>query len=223
LSALNALLSLPGVFVTGTDTGVGKTEIACALVRAARGLGWGVGVMKPVATGMDENEGLPEDTRRLMDASFCSDPAAWVTPIRFHTPCAPPIAARREGGRVDWTPVEEAYRKLRRRHSCLIVEGVGGVRSPMTDREDCIDWAVRFGLPLVLVVPVRLGMINQAALALDAIRSRAAPAGSGGIRLSGVVLNHLAEREPPTASEDVEWLRLRHPEVEMVEYRRVQT
>lgn len=139
---------LSGLFVTGTDTGVGKTFVACALARALRSRGFDVGVMKPYATGSRD------DARRLIRAAGVDDPLDLVNPVFFRPPAAPWIAAR--GRRIDHAMVYAAYRRLRR-HEVLLVEGFGGLMSPIAP-----DLMQRgFGLPMLIVTRPDLGTLNH--------------------------------------------------------------
>lgn len=187
----------PGLFITGTDTGVGKTGVACDLVRALRARGIDVGVMKPLASGGP----FPgPDARALRDAAGCDDPWDLVSPVHFETPCAPPIAAAREGRAVDREACLRAYRRLRARHATLVVEGIGGVLCPVTQTETLADWIGAFDLPVVLVVPVRLGMLSQTLLCFEALRSRSPT-------LHAIIANHVSRDTHRTANEDVAFLR----------------
>src|SRR6187455_1962253 len=117
---------MPGVFVTGTDTGVGKTVVAGAIAGAMLGRGMDAGVMKPVATGADPGEQLPPDAAFLVRLAGVSDPPDLVCPVRLQAPLAPWVAARLEGREVDVGGILRAYHALRLRHEWLIVEGAGG-------------------------------------------------------------------------------------------------
>ncbi|MBI4230151.1 MAG: dethiobiotin synthase [Planctomycetes bacterium] len=189
----------PGLFVAGTDTGVGKTSVACDLARALRARGVDVGVMKPLATGGP----FPgPDARALREAAGCDDAWDLVSPVHFETPCAPPIAAAREGRPVDRNACLRAYRRLRERHATLIVEGIGGILCPVTATGTLADWIGDFDLPVALVVPSRLGMLSQTLLCVEALSGRALP-------LHSIVVNHISSGPHPTAREDATFLRER--------------
>jgi dethiobiotin synthetase len=167
-----------GVFVTGTDTGVGKTLVSCALLHALRRAGVRVGAMKPIAAGAEERGGplVNDDTQALLQA-LGAEPgdAADVTPILMRTPIAPHIAARVEGREIAWPPVRQAHERIRERCDFLVVEGVGGFRVPLGDDWDTVDLAVRFGLPVVMVVGMRLGCLNHALLTAECIARAGLP------------------------------------------------
>ncbi len=170
-----------GIFVTGTDTGVGKTVAACALLRAyaARGLR-SVG-MKPVATG-NADSGGNEDVTALEAAGNVDAPAAARNPYALVPAIAPHLAARRTGVQIELARIDAAYRELARFADRIVVEGAGGVFSPLDDEHDMLDIASTIGLPVLLVVGVRLGCLNHALLSALAIRAR-------GLMLAGWVAN----------------------------------
>lgn len=178
-----------GIFVTGTDTGVGKTLIACGLAAWARHRGLDVGVMKPVATGGrwlrdgSHRRRVSDDAIQLAQASASHDAWSLINPICFQEPLAPSTAAQRAHTPLHLETVYRAFRILRARHDLLIVEGVGGLLVPLTQRLTVADVAQRLGLPLVLVARPGLGTLNHTFLSLHVIRE---------LRLSfaGVVINH---------------------------------
>jgi len=163
-----------GIFVTGTDTGVGKTFVAAALARAMCGLGIDVGVMKPVASGCVSRRGamVSDDAEILTGAACVDDPDEDVCPLRFALPLGPSVAARREGRRLDLRKVHAALGRLRRRHEFLIVEGVGGLAVPLNGRKDVADLARETKLPLLVVAADRLGVLNHTALTLEYARTK---------------------------------------------------
>ncbi|MBI4570011.1 MAG: dethiobiotin synthase [Planctomycetes bacterium] len=176
----------PGLFVTGTDTSVGKTVISCALAVGFRARGSRVGVMKPVATGAEPFPGgwAAEDTLLLQAAAGVDDPLDEITPALFAPPIAPHAAAAREGATIDLPALVAAFRRLSRRHGCMVVEGVGGLLTPLTRDALLADLIAEFGLPLVVVARAGLGTINHALLTLEAARRR-------GLAVLGVVVNGL--------------------------------
>jgi len=180
----------PGVFVTGTDTGVGKTLVSCALIHAARARGVAVAPMKPVAAGaMRTDDGwVNEDTAALMEAAGTA-PArrADVTPVLLREPMAPHIAARREARRIGAAPILAAYARLREDGAFVVVEGVGGFMVPLDADFDSVALARALGLPVVLVVGLRLGCLNHALLSAAAIRS-------AGLELAGWIANAIDPR-----------------------------
>jgi dethiobiotin synthetase len=171
-----------GLFVTGTDTGVGKTLVACALVHRLREKGWSVAGMKPVAAGCED--GRFPDVEALADASGRPFPRALINPYPLALPIAPHLAARAEGVEIRPQPILEAFRHLAREAEGVIVEGVGGFRVPLASDWDTADLAVRLALPMILVVGMRLGCLNHALLTGEAIRAR-------GLHLAGWVANTL--------------------------------
>lgn len=177
------LSDLPeGVFVAGTDTDAGKTVVACLAARAAASLGRAVAVMKPVASGG------PDDVERLLAACGREIPRSEANPFCFRAPLAPPLAARLEGKEVDWGAILAARQALARRGDFLVVEGAGGLLSPVARGKTCLDLARAVGLPLWVVVPARVGMIHQAASTLLAARSLGAPA--AGFVVCGISARH---------------------------------
>ena len=162
-----------GVFVTGTDTGVGKTIAACALIHALSQRGVRVHPMKPIAAGSAEHSGRPAnaDTLALMGAAGL-DPAAidTITPVLLHEPLAPHIAARREDRRITLAPIRAAFARASACAPFIVAEGVGGFVVPLADDLDTVDLARELALPIVLVVGLRLGCLNHALLTERAIR-----------------------------------------------------
>ncbi len=169
-----------GLFVTGTDTGVGKTEVACALVRGWRARGLDVGAMKPAQSGHDVGE--RSDAERLAEAAGGGDPMELVCPYSFGPPLAPGVAARLAGASVSMARLLEAARALAARHAALVVEGAGGLMTPLGERETFADLAVALGLPALVVARAGLGTVNHAALTCEALRRR-------GVEVVAVVLN----------------------------------
>ena len=177
-----------GLFVTGTDTGVGKTVVACALAAWARHQGVDVGVMKPVATGGrflangTPGRWVSDDARRLAAAADVDDPWSLINPICFKEPLAPWTAARRARRAIRLDTPLAAFRSLRRRHSFVIVEGVGGLLVPLGPRATVADLAKRLGLPLVLVARPGLGTLNHTLLTLECARRLRLP-------VRGIIVN----------------------------------
>lgn len=155
-------------FVTGTDTGVGKTLISCALLHAFAALGKSVVGMKPVAAGCDD-DGLNEDVKRLRAASNISARLGQINPYSFFQPVAPHIAARHAGAHINLEHILESYRELASQAEVVIVEGAGGILVPLNDTQDSADLARVLGLPLILVVGMQLGCLNHALLTMRAI------------------------------------------------------
>ena len=168
----------PGVFITGTDTGVGKTLVGCALIHALTARGMKVLPMKPIAAGAVIHDGgwANEDSIALLRAAD-GHPARMrdVTPVLLRQPMAPHIAAARENRRITLEPILASYRKLAGEAEFMVVEGVGGFRVPLDVDLDTVDLARAIGLPMLLVVGLRLGCLNHALLTADAIRAAGLP------------------------------------------------
>ena len=161
-----------GYFVTGTDTGVGKTTVAVALIHALRERGLTVAAMKPVAAGGEWVNGLlvNEDVSALSAAANVSADASLINPFAFVPPIAPHIAAMQVGIEIDLDKIMSAYTALSGMADVVVVEGVGGFRVPLGKDWDAADMAVTLGLPVVLVVGIRLGCLNHALLTAEAIK-----------------------------------------------------
>ncbi len=155
-----------GFFVTGTDTGVGKTRVSAGLIAALRGQGLRVAGMKPVASGCTATPaGLRnDDALALIAASGLDLPYEWVNPYKFAPAVAPHLAAAEAGVTIRFTAIEQALGRLAAQTDCVVVEGVGGWRVPLGQDGDVADLAMRLQLPVVLVVGLRLGCLNHAAL-----------------------------------------------------------
>ncbi len=171
-------------FVTGTDTEIGKTLVASALVHMQAQRGWRVAAMKPVAAGAEWRDGrwCNEDADALAACVSVKLPQALTTPYLFQTPAAPRIAASLEGKVIDSKHLLDCYRQVRAQADAVVVEGVGGFRVPLNYSYDTADLAKDLGLPVVLVVGMRLGCISQALLTAEAIKAR-------GLSLMGWVAN----------------------------------
>jgi len=161
-----------GLFITGTDTGVGKTRVACLIVRALAGTGLSVAVMKPVAAGSIATPEGPrsEDALALIAASNVRAPYEEVNPYCLAAPVSPHIAAREQGVRVEPARLAECFRRLAARADCVVVEGAGGWRVPVNEHGFIADAATMLGLPVLLVVGLRLGCLNHALLTHEAVR-----------------------------------------------------
>jgi dethiobiotin synthetase len=161
-----------GVFVTGTDTGVGKTVVACALLRALAARGVDVMPMKPIAAGASRHSGrwANDDTVALLRAAGRDETRVDdVTPILLREPMAPHIAAARENRRIGLEPVRSAFQRLAANGEFVVAEGVGGFVVPLDRALDTVDLVRVLGLPVLLVVGLRLGCLNHALLTARAI------------------------------------------------------
>jgi dethiobiotin synthetase len=179
-------MSARGIFVTGTDTSVGKTLVACALLHACAAHGLRAVGMKPVASGADlvDGELRNGDVEQLLAASSVRVPRALMNVYCFAAPVSPHIAAHAAGVAIEIASVERAYHALAQRADVVVVEGVGGFRVPLDEARDTSDLAAALRLPVVMVVGMRLGCLNHALLTAAAIQAR-------GLRLAGWIANHV--------------------------------
>ncbi|WP_367394764.1 dethiobiotin synthase [Cupriavidus sp. Agwp_2] len=176
-------------FVTGTDTGVGKTHASATLLHALNGAGYRSAGMKPVASGSDWRDGHwhNDDVAQLRAASSVTVPLGHTCPFLLRTPCSPHLAAAQEGVRITRAPIRAAFDALRQQADAVVVEGVGGFHVPLDAgavRWSTADLAVMLGLPVVMVVGIRLGCLNHAVLTAEAIRAR-------GLLLAGWIANRI--------------------------------
>ena len=173
-------------FVTGTDTGVGKTLITAALLHALAKTGLRVTGMKPIAAGAEliDGELWNEDVAMLAAASNTNLPRELTTPYLLREPAAPHIAAQLENVKLDMQQLLDCYQQIAQQSDCVIVEGVGGFCVPINDDVDTADLAVQLDLDVVMVVGLRLGCINHALLTAEAIKAR-------GLNLVGWVANQI--------------------------------
>ena len=203
---------MPSYFITGTDTGVGKTRATCALIHALRQLGHGRVVgMKPVAAGCDWIAGPPghpgqwlnEDVAQIRAASSLRVPPAFDNPYALPEAVSPHIAARRAGVQIDLSHIEASFHALCQHADAVVVEGAGGFIVPLCEQagvfETSADLAQRLRLPVILVVGVRLGCLNHALLTQEAILAR-------GLTLAGWIAN-LIDPDMPEQAANVATLR----------------
>lgn len=177
--------------MTGTDTGVGKTHVACGLVRALVAAGLSVGVMKPVETGVAAATAPGPDTAALMVAAGYSGPVEAVCPFTYALPASPLAAARVEGGAVEMAPIQAAFDHICAGSDVVVVEGAGGWAVPVAEGIDMGDLAGSLGLPVLVVARRGLGTVNHTRLTVDAVRAR-------GLPVLGVVLNGPEDPEDPS-------------------------
>lgn len=184
-----------GVFITGTDTGVGKTMVGGILAAGLRARGVDVGVMKPLESGCCRQNGRlqPQDALLLKEMAGVDDDIDLICPYCFEQPLAPGIAAEREGVEIDLARIVRAYEELKRLHEVIIVEGAGGVLVPVTAGLLAPDLMRVFGLPLLVVARARLGTINHTLLTINEARRLS-------LEVMGVVLNQ-DDPVPDPASE----------------------
>jgi dethiobiotin synthetase len=194
-----------GAFVTGTDTDCGKTVVACGLVAALRSRGLRVGVMKPVSAGSEPTpDGLRnQDALDLMAESGLGLPYETVNPWVFAPAIAPHIAAAQAGTPIRFAPLFDAFARVSAAGDAVVVEGAGGWRVPLGPDGDMADLAAALGLPVLLVVGLRLGCLSHALLTAESIERR-------GCRLAGWIGNRVDPRMA-VAEENVATLRERLP------------
>ncbi|HTN72968.1 MAG TPA: dethiobiotin synthase [Methylomirabilota bacterium] len=175
-----------GIFITGTETGVGKTFFACGLAALLREAGYRVGVMKPAETGCAERDGriFPEDAVHLKEASGCDVTLEKICPYQFRDPLAPSVAAEREGLRIDIDRLMGIYNEISSNHDITLVEGAGGLMVPVLPSYTYADLAGVLKLPVIVVAANRLGVINHLLLTLE-------HASCKGLRVLGYVLNQV--------------------------------
>jgi dethiobiotin synthetase len=183
-----AVKGLPskGIFIAGTDTGVGKTLIACALLHAFAARGLRVVAMKPVAAGAVCRRGVwhNDDVLRLRAAANVDAPLAAVNPYCFAPPIAPHIAAREAGQTIRMAMITKNYSQLASSADRVVVEGAGGLLVPLGGKLSVVDIPARLGLPVVLVVGLRLGCLNHALLSVEVLQAR-------GLYLAGWIANRI--------------------------------
>ena len=175
-----------GVFVTGTDTEVGKTVVTACLVSLLSNKGLDVGVMKPVETGCPKRKGrlVPRDAIFLKATSRSKDDLSLINPYRFSKPLAPLIAAETDHKEINKEKISSAYHRLRGRHDILFVEGAGGLLVPLTRKLTNLDLILKLNIPLVVVVGSKLGAVNHTLLTLNWAREN-------GVKILGIFINQL--------------------------------
>lgn len=171
-----------GIFITGTDTGVGKTLVAAALALHLKKRGLSVGVMKPIETGRSAGRESRSDAVRLRSIIESEEPLGAICPYSFEPPVAPLTAAQLDGQTINPDTIRRIYRLLSSRYECMVVEGVGGVHVPITRNSNVMDLVKLLRLPVVVVGRSGLGGINHALLTIDALRRKR-------IQLIALVLN----------------------------------
>lgn len=190
-------MSTPGVFIAGTDTGIGKTRITCGLLDALRAQGRAACGMKPVATGIAQDwhhsQDLDEDVSLIASKSYLRhghvrtaaiERLADLNPYRFEPPVSPHLAAAQAGTQIEPSVVAAAAQRLAEHCDVLLVEGTGGWLAPISERATMADIAHALRLPVVLVVGMRLGCLNHALLTVQAIAT-------SGLTLAGWIANHV--------------------------------
>ena len=192
-------------FITGTDTEIGKTLTTCAMLHALAAQGARAAGMKPVAAGANWQDGAwhNDDSDAIAAAANVALPPKLAAPYLLRTPAAPHIAAAIDDTIISAPHLLDCYRQITHMADAVVVEGVGGFRVPLAENLDSADLAVQFGLPVVLVVGLRLGCINHALLTAEAIAAR-------GLTLAGWVANAV-DPTMPYQSENVAALMARLP------------
>ena len=203
-------LHTPGLLVTGTDTGVGKTVVTCALAAALRRRrpDWKLGVCKPFSTGCRrDREGLVNpDAEALAHFADCRAPLATINPIRYQPPLAPAVAAEQTGEPVDWAALGRALTDLDRESDALLIEGVGGILVPLdpaSPRLTVLDFAAALGYPVLVVARSVLGTLNHTAMTVRLLEEK-------GLRVAGIVMNgydaDVAHADDPSILTNRQWL-----------------
>lgn len=191
---------MSGIFITGTDTGVGKTLVSAGLLRALRGAGVDAVPMKPVQTGCVRRRGVwvaPDLALSLKTAGLdpSADEIARMAPYCFHPACSPHLAARLAGRRISLLIIRRAFRQLQGAHDVVVVEGAGGVLVPLDRQRTMVDMMKSLALPIVLVARPGLGTINHTLLSIHALRH-------AGLTVKAVVLNQSSSGRPGEIERD---------------------
>jgi dethiobiotin synthetase len=179
-------ISKKGIFISGTDTGVGKTYVACSLAYLLRSRGINVGVMKPFATGTNiySQKFMSEDTANLAVAANVSDTDDEINPTFFPIAASPLMASVITKGKVSLKNNLRAFRRLKEKHDFILVEGIGGIMVPLTSTHVLADFVKLTTLPVIIVTSVKLGSINHALLTVAACEKY-------GLPISGIVINRM--------------------------------
>ncbi len=187
----------PGLFITGTSTEVGKTVVASLIARALVRGGHRVGVYKPAASGCRRQDGrlMCDDAVTLWQAAGERGALGDVCPQMFEAPLAPHLAAQAEGRRLDPALLRSGLDRARNGNDVVLVEGSGGLMSPLGEEEYVADLALDFGFPLIVVAVNRLGVINQTLQTLIT-----ASTFRDGLEVAGIVLNHPRQAPPDDVS-----------------------
>lgn len=201
----NCMNTRGAVFIAGTDTGIGKTHVACALLHAMRAAGDTSCGMKPVASGcVATAQGLRnDDALALQAASSGSPPYASINPVSLRDPLSPHLAAAHDGVSIELAPLRHAFDALRDEFDQVVVEGIGGWLVPLGPHLLASDIAIEWQLPVILVVGLRLGCLNHALLSARAIQA-------DGCRLLGWIGNQI-DPQMEALEENLDTLRERIP------------
>lgn len=187
-------------FVTATDTGVGKTQVSCALLSLLRDQGLNPAPFKPYETGCEELD-QPADALRMREAAGSQDPLERICPHRFQLPLAPGVAAARLGIETPFSSTVAAFRAFENRP--VVAEGAGGLFVPIDSERDIIDLIVELRLPVLLVARAGLGTLNHTALSLEALTTRKIP-------VIAVVLSQAIKDADPSTEDNARWIEERY-------------
>jgi len=187
-----------GFFITGTDTGVGKTFVAGLIINALKEKGIDVAVMKPVETGCAEKKGIlmPNDALFLQKTAGVTDDLNLVNPYRFKEPIAPSAAARFERKTIKLSKIKNCYQRLASKHDFIIVESAGGLLVPLNRKETILDLIKLLKLPVIIIASINLGAINHTLLTVKYAKE-------AGIKVKGIIFNHPEENKKGSAKLDV--------------------
>jgi dethiobiotin synthetase len=195
-------LTRPGLFITATDTEVGKTVVTCAIAAALRSQGVRVGVCKPVSAGCrrDRTGLVNEDAEALAHFADTMHPLNTVNPVRYSDPLAPAVAAERTGQTVDDRAIAAALDEIDQTSDIMLVEGAGGVLVPLDEKHTMLDLMAWLGYPVLVVTRGDLGTLNHTALTCKAIRD-------AGLRLAGLAINRYdPESSDMSVATNPKWL-----------------
>ncbi len=179
-----------GFFITGTDTGIGKTFIACGIAASLKSKGINIGVMKPVETGCPEENGIlkPLDSLLLREVAEVDDELDIINPYRFSLPAAPSIAARMKGIEVEFARIKHSFNMLSKKYDLVLVEGIGGLLVPLNEREMVVDLIRALEIPAIIVAGTKLGTINHTLLTLRCAERY-------GIEVAGIIFNQSSHHD----------------------------
>ena len=188
-------------FITGTDTNAGKTFFAASLALTIKKKGLKVGVMKPIETGCALRNGklVPKDALLLKKAASSKDPLDLINPYRFGHPLSPSIAARLSGKKIDFRRIKKLFERISSENDVTIVEGAGGLLTPVSGKKTIFDLIRYLGIPAILVAPSKLGCISQTLLATRYSKK-------AGIKIKGVVLSRVSKKSDPSVKYNAEEL-----------------
>ena len=177
---------MSGVFITGTDTGVGKTLVTAGLAAALRKRGVNTGVMKPAHTGCKTKNGrlIPEDSIQLIKAADVDDPIELITPYMFKEPVAPFVAVEETNTVIDTGRIIKSFKTLCKRHEFMLVEGIGGVMVPIKKGIYVADLIKKLCLPAIIITRPDLGTINHTLLTINYMKMKKIP-------ITGIVINYM--------------------------------